>query len=354
MKTRTLTVIAAAVLVSACAAPRRPEFSGGYPVYDCPPHLEGQVRIAAEVFPMAAQPAREYGVRTVGALRRRLALAVEPAGLGRDDRIVWSSVTISSFGGTFVEWSGLQTDSLLLSPDHNAPLRDDAHDEREQSSSEIATVRSVPGQIKITRIAREDSDLAGVHSIDVSVMPGGSVVDDVVFTSLRLWNDDGSPLRAHDARFELSPVRHPPGLDVVQASIQLDFIVRLAESREEWACSAETRTTLVDQDSLRQPFWDLGLAPKNSARREWLALFDSEIGAVRLMFDSPATANSFAEWLRASRATEIEDYTIGAFRQSNAGGSRPYGPVDAETLRTFRPLRSDDLASIKVGPVAEP
>lgn len=355
MRTLAFTLSAAA-MISGCtpSAPRRPEFSGGYPIYDCPPHLEGQVHIAAEVFPIAGRTMREYSVPTVGAVQRRLSLSVTPAGLARDDRIVWSSTSIYSYGGTFVEWSRMQTEHSLLSPDVDDRSSTSGDAQPHQANTELATVKSAPGQIKITRIARGDADLAGIHSVDVSIMPGGSVVDDVVLRSLQLWDRDGSPLPPHDARVVLASVRHPPGLDVVQAAIQLDYVVQVAETREEWACSAETRATLVDQDSLRQPFWDLGVAWKNAGRREWLALFNSEQGAVRMVFDSPATANSFADWLRTSRAAQIHGYTIAVFTPVDVRAGRPYGPVGDAAMKNVRPLKEDDLAALKVGPVGEP
>lgn len=185
-------------------------------------------------------------------------------------------------------------------------------------------------------------------------MPGGTVIDDTVLGEVRLWQADGSAVQPADAKIELTPIRHPPGLDAVQASLQLDYIVRLGASGEEWACSAEARVTLLDQDAVRQAFWDLGLAPKNAGRREWLALHSSETGAVRLTFDSPEAANSFAAWLQTTRATQVGGYNIGAFTQRQITATRPYGPLDAEAMQTYRPLRPQDLPTITVGPVGEP
>lgn len=346
MEFRASVMAATATLLCGCAAEptRRPEFSGGYPVYDCPEQLEGQVRLSADVYPLARpSPGRDYSLPTVGEVGRRLVIGVDPAGLDRRDRIVWSSLAVSSYGGTFTQWSRLQTDHVVIDP---------MQESKAGSSAEVTTVKGAPGQIRITRSARSATDLAGTHTLDVTVMPGGVVIDDTVLAGMQLWKPDGTPLSPADARFNLSPVRHPPGLDVVQASLQLDYVVRVGASGEEWACSAEARVTLVDRDALRQAFWDLGLAWKNASRRESLALYSAELGAVRLTFDSPAAANSFANWLQVTQATEVGGYAIGAFTQDLKAG-RPFGPVDAEAMRTYRPLRPEDFAVIKVRAVGE-
>jgi hypothetical protein len=99
------------------------------------------------------------------------------------------------------------------------------------------------------------------------------------------------------------------------------------------------RSTLVDQDAVRQPFWDLGLASANSGRREWLALFDPGLGGVRLVFDSPAAAKALADWMRATRSTQVGPYPVRAFAQS---------------LHSLRSLDAHEIDAIAVGPVGEP
>lgn len=332
-----LVLLAAALALTACAgAPHRAEFSRGYPLHDCPDALEGQVRLEVEARSIAIPAAaiRDNSIPATGALGRRLIVSVTPAGLRAGDRIIWSALTIASYGGTFLGWEQLQTE----------------HDRRE----ETATVSLAPGQLRITRAARSKTDLAGMYSIDVSLMPGGVAVDDTVVRIPRLWREDGTPVPAHEITAQLVPVRHPPGLDTVEANFTLDFVVRLGEGGHEWSCSAEVRATLVDQDAVRQPFWDLGLASANSARREWLALFDPALGGVRLVFDSPANANAFADWLRTTRSTEVGSYAIRAFRQSSRLAGRPFGSVAADALQTFRPLAAPDINTITVGPVGEP
>jgi hypothetical protein len=321
------------------APARRPEFNAGYPVHDCPETLEGQVQLRAEVRPAQLPQAelRQSSIATAGSLARRLVVSTIPAGLNPDDRIVWSALSADSLGGTFLAWDRLQTQAG--SPDYQ---------------SEISTVSLAPGQLKITRVAQRKANLAGMSSIDVLLMPGGVAVDDTVLRIPNLWREDGTPTPASALTPQLVPVRHPPALDVVEATLQLDFIVRVGKTREEWSCSAETRVTLVDQDALRQPFWDVGLAAPNSARREWLAVFAPDLGGVRLTFESPASAHALADWLRTTRATQLGAYELRVFSQANRRGGRPFGSLTEEAMQTFRPLAVEDLRALTVGPVGEP
>lgn len=316
-------LLAASLALAACAGtPHRAEFSHGYPVHDCPDLLDGQVRLEVEArnTPPPAAAIRDNSIPTTGVLGRRLVISVSPAGLRPGDRIVWSALTVASYGGTFLAWDRLHQ------PEH-------------EQRDEIATVALAPGQLRIMRAARGKTDLAGMYSIDVALMPGGVAVDDTVVRIARLWHEDGTPLPTREVAPQLLPIRHPPGLDTVEANFDLDFVVRLGQGGDEWSCSAQVRATLVDQDAVRQPFWDLGLASVNAGRREWLALFDPALGGVRLVFDSPAAANSFAAWMRASRSTQVAQYAVRAFGQS---------------LQSLRPLTDDDIDAVAVGPVGEP
>lgn len=154
--------------------------------------------MSTEVFPLPISGApREYAVPTAGAVGRRVAFGLDPAGLARDDRIVWSSANLQSYGGTFVSWSSVRTQNLVFDP-IAAGSGAVTSGQKAQSTAEVVTVTSSPGQIKLTRIARGKTDLAGTHSIDVAIMPGGAVVNDTILTSLHLWKEDGSALPVSD------------------------------------------------------------------------------------------------------------------------------------------------------------
>jgi hypothetical protein len=169
-----------------------------------------------------------------------------------------------------------------------------------------------------------------------------------------LWTESGKPLTVDRVSPQLIPLRHPPGLDVVEATLELSFVVRLEETGDEWVCGSEARVTLVDRDSLRQPLWDLGLASVNAARRERLALFDPALGAVRLVFDDPASAHSFANWMRATGATQVGSYSLSVFQQAGQWTTRPFSPIGEDALPTLRPVTTADLGKLSVGPAGEP
>lgn len=356
MKRACILGLSLTLLLSGCSSTsdkRRPEFTSGFPTYDCPPHLEAQTRILAEVFPLADVHVQEYSIKTIGARARRIMLTLEPAGLSADDTIVWSSTTVSSLGGTFSKWTRLQSRQQTLEPMSTQPTVRGSNKNmklRDESASVVAS----PGQLRITRIAQAQGNLVDALFVDVTIMPGGSVVDDIEVSTQQLWDANGQPRSPDVIGFNVTPVRHPPGLDVVEGLIEATFVVRVGRTGEEWACSANTRVTLVDRDAVRLPYWDVGFAPKNAARQEWLALFDPARGAIRPIFSSPEAANAFANWLQLSKPTHIAGYTVGAFKQRNFRQTRPYGVVNADSMGTFRPIAADDFSIIRAGAVGEP
>lgn len=340
MKHRLLVLLLPWMVLAGCGTPpQRAEFTSGYPTYNCPESLEGQVTLQAEVRPIELQMAslQQTSIATSGSLARRLLVSVTPSGLRPQDRIVWSALSVATFGGTFLGWDRFESSAA-------------SH----KSTEEISTVVSSPGQLKITRVAKGRADLAGGQSIDLLIMPGGVIVEDTVVRFSELWTEGGVPLASDRVVPQLSPWRHPPGLDIVEATLELSFVVRLGDTGDEWVCASQARATLVDRESLRQPLWDLGLASTNASRKERLALFDPTLGAVRLVFDSPATAHSFAGWMRATGATQVGPYALSVFQQAGPWAARPFGPISEDVMRTLRPVTAADIRGIKVGPAGEP
>lgn len=324
--------------LSGCGTPpQRAEFVSGYPTYNCPDRLEGQVTLQAEIRPLElAMSLPQPPITTRGRVAKRLFVSVTPAGLRPEDRIIWSTLRVATLGGTLVGW------------DHFEQLG------AKRPTQETSTIVASPGQLKITRIARGRDHLAGTASIDLHIMPGGVAVDDTVVHFAALWTDRGTPLATDHVSPRFIPLRHPPGLDVVEATLELSFVVRQAETGDEWVCSSETRVTLVDRESLALPLWDLGLASENAVRKERVALFDPTLGAVRLVFDDPTQAHSFVSWMRATGASQVGTYALSIVEQPVPRATRPFGPVSEDVMPTLRPVTSADLGGIKVGPAGEP
>ena len=348
--TRLAIIAALLIFLSACAGSgRRAEFSAGYPVPDCPEHLAGRVGVTVNVYPthIEASTVKAQSVSTTGAVGRRVLVSLVPHGLHSSDRIVWSSLSFTPFGGTFVGWSQLQSSQLTLTPATAASLR------TQQDRNEHAAVSIGPGQASIVRSAPGKASLLGASSLDVLIMPGGVVVDDTVLRISSLWTQDGHPLSADEVLVEALPIRHPPGLDTVQAAFDFTYVVREGRSGDEWTCSTEGRATLVDHDAVRQPFWDLGLARANADRKEWLALLAPSIGALRAVFDSPEKANALATWIQTTGSLQIGEYRVGVFTQSAAREGRPFAYLDADAISSLRPLAASDLPMIRVGAAGE-
>lgn len=352
MRKRSMAWCALLIVLTACSAapPHRAQFSGDYPAHDCPGWLEGAISVSADARPASIHSSAllDASIATTGAVGRSVSINAIPTGLGPKDRVIWSSTTLSTYGGTLAGWARLKTDFADLSP-----TQDEVTNAHARRAGELLDVRSTPGQLRVLRSAQGDTNLLGGMAIDLLVWPGGVVVDDTVVRVPKLWTAE-SPMSPGEVALQLTPVRHPPGYDIVVANVQLDYVARLASTRDEWTCSTETRVTLVDQDAVRAPFWDIGPARPNAGRREWLALFEPSTGAVRAMFESPAAANALVSWIQATGATAIGGYTLGLFKQSAVPAGRPFGHLGPEAMATFRPLTVEDARLLRVGPVGEP
>ena len=311
-----LALLAAALALAACASSPAHwcrSFSRGYPQHDCPDSLDGQVRLEVEV--------QSVEVTNPGAVGRRLFVSVTPAGLRAADE--------PSCGAL----------SRLL---HMAA--------RSAGGISCGNRNSIRAhKLQPSRWRRGNYELPEWRA--------ARRISPACTRSMCYWHLAASPwttrscalrgsgmtterrCRRVEVTAQLGPVRHPPGLDTVEADFTLDFVVRLGNGGDDGPVQAEVRKTLLDQEAVRQPFWDLGLASANSARREWLALFDPALGGVRLVFDSPAAARSFAEWMRATRSTQVGHYAVRAFRQSP---------------QSLRPLADREIDAIAVGPLGEP
>lgn len=151
MNRRSTLPCALLVCIAACSTtpPHRAEFSGGYPIYHCPESLEGAVRLSAEARPTSIDlsAVRQTSIATTGAVGRRVSIGAIPAGLRPEDRVIWSSLTLSTFGGTVAGWTHAQTDFTNLSATDDASPAADARPTR----AELLGVTSAPGQVRLLR-----------------------------------------------------------------------------------------------------------------------------------------------------------------------------------------------------------
>lgn len=321
---------------------------------DCPDDLRHLYSVSAESLPVALPQAlvRDDAVATSGQQARRVVISVAARRPVPAERIVWSALSLSTFGGTFSGWTDLRTPFTVvnaLEAASSTPLSPQSRG----YPAETASVIYAPGEIKIVRSARGKADLSGTVAMDVVVTPGGIEVDDTVMRVAKLWSADGAPLPPQAIEFELAPARHPPGYDVVDATAEVEFVVRRGNG-DEWSCAAETRVTLVDQDAVRPPLWDIGVASSSNGRRNaWLALSDPATGVIRLIFESPSAANAFTHWVKATSAGGLGRYSLGVIQPTIPPARRPFAPLDLASLRNFRPLTNDEISALKVGALGE-
>lgn len=347
--------LAMLVLSAGCASPpHRVQFEGSRPLLDCPKDLDHLFSVSAESLPVSlpANLARDVAGAISGQHARRIVVSIAARRPLQSERIVWSALSLSTFGGTFSGWTGLQTQHTVVNavkPAANEPLSPLTRRE----PAETASVVFAPGEIKVVRSARGKTDLSGTLALDVVVTPGGTEVDDTVMRVAKLWTPEGAPLSPSVVEFELVSARHPPGYDVVDASAELEFVVRRSNG-DEWGCALETRATLVDQDAVRQPLWDIGVASSSNGRRNaWLALSDPARGVIRLIFESPSAANAFAHWVKATGANGLGRYSLGVIQPTIPRTQRPFAPIDLASLQTFRPLAADEFSALKIGALGE-
>jgi hypothetical protein len=265
--------------------------------------------------------------------------------------VLWSRLSVRTFGGTIEGWTRLQSDGALIeaaAPNSPPPVR------KQHGAKEHAVVDYGAGYIIVTRSAPSGSNVANALSLDVLVLPGGVPIDEPIVRIPELWTADGKPLADDALHIELVPVRHAPGYDTIEATVTLDYV--LWQRRASGVCrsSAQVRTTVADRDAVRPPLWDLGVSSINGPRRRWLALGDPAAGVFRAIFDSPTAATSFANWIRATHATQAGPYRLGLFEREGREPLRPLTPVDREAMETFRALTAADAEALRTGPLGEP
>lgn len=349
------TVIWAAItlVVAGCgASPPRPQSLSGPVAETCPDGSPQLVRLAATVMPLPppVQSSSDGAPRSLGTLARRIILSAAPEDLAPGIRMTWSRLSIRSFGGTFAAATRLTTDfsSMEFSPSSHALVAS-----KRTQRQEIVNVEVSPGEIAVTRTALRHATLFGTAVLDVTVTPGGVVVDESIVHIPQLWKPGGAAVAPRDVDVQLVPVRHPPGIDGVDAIFTLDYSLQ-RRGASGWRCMVETSGSLVSKEEARAPLWDLGVSELNEGRTAWLALDDGRFGRIRAIFDSPQAATAFANWGRETRATKAGRFSIGLFTATPHVPLRPDVPVDSTIAQTWRPIAPDDWDTVRAGPLGEP
>jgi hypothetical protein len=329
----------------------------------CPADSVGAVTLTSQALPIniPAALAAKGPLETVGTTARRLTFTFAPGSFRPDDTVLWSKLSLRTYGGTVQGWTRLDADGHELdaapTSDGEATATSTTPSRTQRKAAARAdhvTVSTGPGYITVIRGTTSDASVASALTLDVLILPGGIPVNESIVRISELWTPNGKPLAPDAIRIDLAPANHAPGYDLVEAATTLDYV--LWQRRAGIACkgSAETRATLVDLESVRPPFWDLGVSAPNGPRTRWLALSNPAFGVFRAVFDSPTTATSFANWIRATHSTQAGRYHLGLFERNDTEPLRPLAPVDLAAPNTFQPFTSENSQSLRVGPLGEP
>jgi hypothetical protein len=345
MSARLLASTALAVLTAGCVtSPSVTQPVSFDRVETCPEPIEQGLALTAFSLPIKGAGDRDT-------LERRIVITAAPLRAQQGTTIVWSRLSLRSLGGTFTGWTRLKTDRTLVEADtHKHPSRRSARG----AATETATVSYSAGQLIVLRSALTNASLAGAVILDTTVIPGGITVDDTAMRIPRLWQSRREPLAPRDVQIQLLPVRHAPGYDGIEALVNLEYLVQSKRLKREWTCTAETQLTIVKRAAVRPPYWDIGTSKLNAPRNYWLALYAPSVGVLRAMFESPAAATAFANWVRVTGADSVGDYALGVFDGRRPKDLRPFVPVDKSVLQTFRPLEADERDQLRVGALGEP
>ncbi|MGH8227966.1 MAG: hypothetical protein ACREU3_08710 [Steroidobacteraceae bacterium] len=285
-----------------------------------------------------------------GTLARRLVISATPEGLSRGVRMIWSRLSVRSFGGTFTKATRLTTAFSSATLTAHSP----AIVSRSGRRREIIGLQASPGEITVTRSALGRTSLFGLATLDFVLQPGGVPVDETLVAIPELWTRAGHPIAPPAVDIELVPVRHPPGIGEVDAAVTLDYTLEAGRAAPARRCSAQAHVVLATRADSRPPLWDLGTSELNEGRTAWIALYDARLGPFRAIFDSPQAARAFANWGRATRSTTVGRFSIGLFTAQPGIPQRPMVPVDRSIARTLRPIVARDWNSIRAGPLDEP
>jgi hypothetical protein len=320
------------VLVAAgCQTQRAPLVEDTESLEACAPELQDSIALRVSAAPRnvpAELRVNETPDKRYALVAHRFLVSIVPKAPALGTRILDSTLTITPYGGTFVEWGRLDGSTAALDV--------------------------VPGRFRVTPFLMSGALRAQTHELDMVVQAGGAPVDQAAITTGDLWDAAHRPLSPDAVRISLVPIRHFTAYDIVEAKAAVEFIAQRSRSEPARKCAIETRMTLVDEDAARPPLWDLATARPGGTRKLWLALFDSKAGPVRTIFTDPIAARGFAEWIRQTDATRVSRYQLGVFEPESLEDEPRVVPTDRAIMDSFRPASPEELTSLTVGMLAVP
>ena len=325
------TAVALLVLLSACAS------SGGRTAVaptevDCPDDLQSQVRLTASAVPLtfpAALTINAGSANQPGLVARRVIVGVAPMG-ARGTRILSSSLSLTTIGGTLAGWASI------------------GHDLAASRSIDI-----LPGRLRIQPFAAGSRLTAQTMALDIFVTPGSAPIDESAITTGALWTVASKPTSPANLQITLTPLRHLTVFDFVQGTLTLELTGAAKKSaREHWRCSFTTQLELIDHDSVLPDLWVLRKTGQRGVESQWLAFNDPTTGPFRAVFSDVRTARGFASWLRETHTQSVGPYQLGLFRPNEPSSNAPLTSRLSVTV-PFHEISPEDLQTLEVKRLGE-
>ena len=299
----------------------------------CPEAMQDQVRIAGSAVPLAIPEELTRGSEENGhhdQFARRVIVSVAPKSTALGAKVFSSTLTMTPVGGVFAGWAAI---------------------DREQERSQALDV--IPGRLRIEPFLNSRSLQARTMIVDVLVKPGSTPLDELAITTTALWNGEQRPVRPEDLRLTFTPVRHMTVFDVVDVKLTLDVTATSQHGTQGlWHCSFESRLELIDRPSVLPDLWGLRETGHRGEEDEWLALNDPTTGPFRAVFTNPVAAQGFADWLRATRATQVDKYPLGLFQLEAPESDTPPAANRAVAV-PFHGISLEDLQVLDVKRLGE-
>jgi hypothetical protein len=319
------------LLLTGCAGPRDTIKTVG-PEIQCPEEIKENVTVHGSAVPVDFPSALAVNVGSPehpGQIARRLMISVAPVGPARGIKVLSSTLTMLTIGGTLTGWAAIGPDLARSN-----------------------AVDVIPGRLRIQPFLRAPTLQGQTMAVDVLVTPGSAAIDELEITTAPLWSPDLHPLRPETVQITLAPVRHLTVFDVVDGKLQLQLTAQAHSVSAPWSCSFESRLELVDHDSVFPDLWGLRKSGRRGAEDQWLALNDPTSGPFRAVFGNPEAARGFAAWLRATRSTRVAQYPLGLFQLEEPDQDTP--PAANRTVATpFHGISLEEIQALDVKRLGE-
>lgn len=321
------------LLAAGCKSSSSTTPLGGISEADCPDDIEKQITLSASAIslnPPAPLTINAEVGNYPAKVARRVMIAVTAQDRARDMRVLSSTLSMTTLGGTLAGWAAIGPDL---------------------ASSNAVDV--IPGRLRIRPFLGTAKLKNQTMAVDVFISPGSVPIDEMTVATTPLWTAEQQAVQPDAVQLELSTVRHLSVFDVVEGTVQLELLGAPSRSaREHWHCSFVSRFELVDHDSVLPDLWGLRVIGGHATANQWLALDDPTYGPFRAVFVNPERARGFAAWLRATTTTRVSQYTLGVLQLKEPEPG--IAPASNRSIATpFRGLSDSELSLLEVKRLGE-